>query len=238
MLNLAPSDPHPAYHPHYTFPPPWCILEPTSWLPRLCVSILSCFRYPDHWWWAPHHMSVPHNKSSTWQVYRRIPTAHTTTGPSLLHYLLSRSLRDHTISTWEPSCPSSAKGTTEMDTRSHPPLWWVRVCFPHTHHIPSTSCCWHVLWWRWRSVMWQPRWFFTHPPPPGLASDLYSYHQPKPCSHSSTLQVKSSLGITSSSNGPRMVGVLAACLNGIVIRGARCVIRRDWCNPYARNLCL
>ena len=77
-----------------------------------------------------------------------------------------------------------------------------------------------------------------HSSSPPLASDLYSYHQPPPCLHSSTPQVNSSLGITSSLNGPRMDGVLAACLNGIVIRGARCVVRRDWCNPYARNLCL
>ena len=68
---------------------------------------------------------------------------HLTRLMDLPHYLLSR--RDHTISTWEPPCPSFAKWITEMDTRSHTPLWWVRVCSLHTHHIPTTSCCWHVL---------------------------------------------------------------------------------------------
>ena len=41
----APSDPHPAYHPHDTFPPPFGTYELITKI--VCVPILSCLRYPD-----------------------------------------------------------------------------------------------------------------------------------------------------------------------------------------------
>ena len=49
LPTRAPSDPHPVYHQHYTFPPPLCIWEPTSCIPRSCVPVLCCLRYPDPW---------------------------------------------------------------------------------------------------------------------------------------------------------------------------------------------
>jgi len=64
------------------------------------------------------------------------PTAHATTCPYLPRFLLSR--RDHTTSPREPPSTNRAKGPTEMDTRSQPPMLRVRVCPPHTHHIITT----------------------------------------------------------------------------------------------------
>jgi len=64
-----------------------------------------------------------------------------------------------------------------------------------------------------------------HSSSPPLASNLYPDHQPTPCSHSSTPQVNNSLGILSSSNGPRMAGALATYPKGIVTRNARFVSR-------------
>ena len=58
-----------------------------------------------------------------------------------------------------------------------------------------------------------------------LGSTLYPYHHPAPCSQPSTPQVKSSLGITVSSKGPRMAGALAEYLKGIGIPNARIASR-------------
>jgi len=104
--------------------------------------------------------------------------------PSLPHFLLNR--RDNTTSPREPPPPNSAKGPTEMDTRSHPPTYAVSSRMPsaHTSHFYNQLLLTCPLMMRTQHRQTIMTIFHSFSPP--LASNLYPYHQPTPCSHSST----------------------------------------------------
>jgi len=138
-----------------------------------------------------------------------------------------------------PNLPSltsfSAEETTRLVVENPPPqilqkdLWrWIQettpLCCEFAYALRTQPLYNHLLLTyplMMRTQHCQTITTIFHSSSPPLASNLYPYHQPTPCSHSSTPQVNNAVGMISSSNGPCMAGALAA----IGTRSARSVRR-------------